>query len=374
MSNQSKLQLLWQKARGINKIFLFTVALPTLTAIIYFGLIASDVFISESRFVVRSPQRQSVAGLGALLQGAGFSRAQDDTFTVHDYILSRDALGLLEKEIRVSALFKREEIDLLSRFAPLGLDESFEEFFLYYSKRVSISANSQSAISTLKVRAYSAEDAQLINEKLLQISEQLINSLNERGRQDMVRFAAREVEQAENKAKAAALALSGYRNQKGVIDPERQSSLQLQQIAKMYDELLTAKAQLAQLRSLAKDNPQIPTLQKRVDMLQTAIDSENARIAGGEKSLANKAAEFQRLALEREFADRQLAVALASLEQARNEAVRKQLYLERVAQPGLPDKAMEPRRLHGVLATLAVGLLAWGVLTLLIAAVREHRD
>jgi capsular polysaccharide transport system permease protein len=94
----------------------------------------------------------------------------------------------------------------------------------------------------------------------------------------------------------------------------------------------------------------------------------------GGRSLASKAAEFQRLALEKEFADKQLASALVSLEQARSEAQRQQLYLERIAQPNLPDAAMEPRRLRSVLAVFVLGLIAWGVLAMLIAAIKEHMD
>ena len=82
----------------------------------------------------------------------------------------------------------------------------------------------------------------------------------------------------------------------------------------------------------------------------------------------------RRLALEREFADKQLASALASLEQARNEVQRKQLYLERVAQPSKPDVAVLPKRLKAVGTTLAAGLLVWLVLRMLIAGVREHQD
>ena len=65
---------------------------------------------------------------------------------------------------------------------------------------------------------------------------------------------------------------------------------------------------------------------------------------------------------------------MTSLEQARNEAQRKQLYLERIVQPSLPDVAVEPRRLRGVAATFLLGLVAWGILSMLIAGVREHQD
>jgi capsular polysaccharide transport system permease protein len=359
---------------GMNRLFIYTVVAPTLLSVFYFGLIAADVYISESRFVVRSPERQSSSPLGMLLKGAGFSRSQDDSYTVYDYILSRDALMQLEKEFNLSRAFSVPRWDIFVRFPGLDWDDSFEALFRYYRRRVGVDLDSVSSISTLTTSAFSPEHAKGMNEKLLLLSEELINRLNERGRLDMIRFAASEVVSAEKKAKAAALALSAYRNQKGVIDPERQSTIQLQQIAKLQDELIATQGQLTQLQTFTQINPQIPSLRKRVDTLRREIVDETNRVAGGDRSLANKAAEYQRLALDREFADKQLGSALVSLEQARNDAQRKQLYLERIVQPSNPDKAVEPRRIRSIVATLVLGLIAWGILTMLIAGIKEHQD
>lgn len=65
---------------------------------------------------------------------------------------------------------------------------------------------------------------------------------------------------------------------------------------------------------------------------------------------------------------------MASLDNARADAERKQLYLEVLVQPNAPDIAIEPKRLRGIAATFCVGLILWGVLSLLIASVREHQD
>lgn len=358
----------------IDRVFLITVLIPTALATIYFGFISSDIYVSESKFVVRSPERQTASPLGSLLKGSGFSRSQDDSYTVQDFILSRDALKKVSQYIDARAAYSNPSIDLFSRFSGLDFDDSFEALHRYYQKKIDIQLDSLSSITTLTVRGFTAESVFQMNQRLLELSEALVNELNERGRQDMIRFASIEVEQAERKASAAAMALSGYRNQQGVIDPERQSVIPLQQIAKLQDELLATKTQLAQLTQLTKDNPQIPALKTRQKLLQSEIDAETHRVTGGEKSLSSKAADFQRLALEREFADKQLATALSSLVQARNEAQRKQLYLERIVQPSQPDKAMEPRRLRAVAAVFVLGLIAWGVLTMLIAGIKEHQD
>ncbi|RBL67083.1 hypothetical protein C3E98_033985, partial [Pseudomonas sp. MWU13-2625] len=155
------------RLKGINRLFAATVVIPTTIAIVYFGAIASDVYVSESRFVVRSPQRQSQVSLvGALLQGSGFSRAQDDTYPVIDYIQSRDALAALNQHGRIADAYGNHG-DILSRFHR-SLDDSFEALWKYYDKHVvSVDFDPTSSITTLQVRAFTSEDARKINNSLL---------------------------------------------------------------------------------------------------------------------------------------------------------------------------------------------------------------
>ena len=356
-------------------LFLVCVVLPTALAVSYYGFLASDVYVSQSLFVVRSPERQTTSPLGMLFKGAGFSRAQDDAYVVHDFMMSREALGALEAKLGIKPKFSQESVDLFSRFAGIYPDNSFEAFHRYFQKHAELQIDSLSSITTLTIRAYTPQDAKHINEELLRLSEERVNQLNARGRQDLVEFARQEVAEAQSRAIDASFALTQYRNRKGVIDPERQSAISLQQIAKLQSELLTAKTQLGQVMLVAKENPQIPSLKQNVALLEKEIEVESAKVTGDtNQSLASKAADFQKLAMNKEFADKILAGALTTFEQARNEAQRQQLYLERIAQPSLPDAAMQPERLRNILATLLVSLVIWGVLILLIAGVKEHHE
>lgn len=357
-----------------NKILWLTVIIPTILACIYFGLIASDVYISESRFVVRSPQRQTQTGLNAFLAGTGFSRSQDDTYSVHDFVLSRDALKELDEQLGVRKAFSSRDADFINRFPGLDWDNSFESFYRYYKKRVGVDYDTVSSITTLNVRAFTAEDAKRINDLLLKMGERLVNNLNDRSRQDLIKFATQEVTIAETKAKTAALALSSFRTSQSVFDPDKQSAIQLQGVAKLQEELLATEAQLNQIKRVSPNNPQVASLTSRVATLRSTIAAETSKVAGGGASLTSKSANFERLVLDKGFADKQLASALTSLETARSEAERKQLYLERLVQPNLPDKALEPRRVRSIFMVFAVGMMAWGVISLLVASVKEHAD
>lgn len=363
------------RLKRINRLFLSTVVIPTALAIVYYGLIASDIYISESRFMVRSPQKPVQSGvLGNLLQSSGIARTLDDQYSVHDYILSRDALKELNDEFGLAKKFSDGRIDFANRFAVLDWNNSFEALLKYYHRRVSVELDSKSTISVMRVSAFTAADAHKINERLLAMSERLVNEMSERGRNDIVRFAANEVKVAEKKAKDAAFAVAAFRSDKSVVDPEKQSAFQLQQLGKLQEELISTKILLTQLRSLSPDNPQIPVLNTRVASLQKEVDSELGRISGRGGSLTSKAAGYMQVALEREFAEKQLAATMTLLETARNEAQRQQLYLDRVVQPNLPDYPVEPRRIRYTLVVFVLSLLVWAILTMLIAAVREHLD
>jgi capsular polysaccharide transport system permease protein len=372
-SKPSALASLLAKLRSLGPLFLLTVVVPTLVSTVYFGVLASDVYISESRFVVRSPDKPQKGGIGMFLSTAGFGSAGDEVQAAKGFIESRDGLRALDVDGLATKAWSRPDVSLLNRFNPLGLSGSFEDLFHYYQGKVMVEHDSQTGLTTLSVRAFSPRDSIAMNERLLDRAEGLVNQLNDRGRGDLVTYAEREVAEAKAQASAAAFALANYRNSKGVIDPERQATVQLQMISKLQDELIGAKMQLLQLSSAVAENPQIPMLRVRIKGLEKAIEDQLGQVAGAQGSLSEAAAEYQELQLQREYADKQLGMALASLQEARNEARRQQAYVERVAQPSLPDDATEPKRFRNIVVTFVMGLIIWGVATMLVAGVNEHR-
>jgi capsular polysaccharide transport system permease protein len=364
----------WRYLQKVNKLFVLTVIVPTTLAVMYFGLLASDIFVSESQFVVRSPDKASTTGLGVLLKSVGFSNAGDEIFATQDYVVSRDALRSLNRRNAVEIAYTRPDTSMFDRFNPFGWNGSFEDLYDYYYKKVVIEHDAASSITTLSVKAFSAEDAQRFNQQLLMQAEGLVNRLNSRGQNDLVEYAKRETREAEQAGLRASRELARYRDQQGVIDPEKQATVQLQMVSKLQDELIGSRTQLAQLRALAPENPQISALETRISSLTREIDIALGRVTGARGSLAGSAVRYQRLELEREFAAKRLTAALTSLQEARNEAQRQQAYVERIVQPSLPDEAQQPRRWRGILATFVLGLVAYGVIAMLFAGILEHKD
>ena len=77
--------------RSLNLWFWAIVGLPTLIAGVYYFAIASDLYSSEVKFMVRGPSKAPASSLSAMLSSAaGSGSASEDTFAVHEYVMSRD--------------------------------------------------------------------------------------------------------------------------------------------------------------------------------------------------------------------------------------------------------------------------------------------
>ena len=160
-----------------------------------------------------------------------------------------------------------------------------------------------------------------------------------------------------------------------MFDLKAQSEVQMSLVSKLQDELILIQTQLDQVRAVTPENPQISGLKAREQSLRKEIALQMKAIAGGGAgSLSTQAADYQRIVLENQLAEQQLTAAITSLENARADANRRQLYLEVVEQPSQPDMPYRPKRLYNIAATFIIGLMVYGILSLLIASIREHKN
>ncbi len=362
-----------KRLRSISPLFAATVVIPTILATAYFGFLASDVYISEARFVVRSADKGGVSPLGAVLGGGSLSGPSEETNAVVEYINSRRALQETNRDQLVLEAYGPAHASWIDRFGSWR-GASTEDLYDYFQDKVIIDGETTTNVTRLTVHAFTPADAHAINTRLLEQSEALVNRLSERAREDSIRIARGEVEEAQQMVRAASAALASYRKQSRIIDPEAEAGVRLQMISKLQDELIAARTQLLQLQVNAPEASQIAFLRTRIGALEREIAEQTQGVAGGTRSLSAAAERFQELQLENEIAVGQLEAALGSLREAQAEARRKVAYIERISSPSLPDDAEAPSRIRGILATFVLGLIAWGVLSTLIVGIREHKD
>ncbi|WP_338503361.1 capsule biosynthesis protein [Sphingomonas kaistensis] len=350
------------------------VGLPTLLAALYYGLIASPIYVSQSSFVIKAPGQKaaSTLSLANIIQTTGLSSGGEQTREIIAYVRSRNALADLNKQGDLRTLYSERGADFLSRFPRPWQTNSFEDLFKYYGSMVSADIDSESSMAVLQVKAFRPEDAQQINARLLNLSEVLVNRLNERAENRAITEAERRVIQAEDRVRQARVALSAFRNSTSVVDPEKQAQAVLEISNRLTAEQASLQAQLEVMQQSAPDNPAIPVLRDRIAAIGKAIANQNNRVVGNPRAIASRLATFEKLTLEQEFASQVLTAANGSLEQARTEVQKQQYYLERVVEPNLPDDPALPNGFIRVLTVFAASLCLYFIGWMLVVGILEH--
>src|ERR1700686_2279269 len=261
--------------RSLNIWFWASVGLPTLIAGVYYSAIASDLYSSEVKFMVRGPSKAPANAITAMLSSAGTSGASEDTFAVHEYVMSRDAVRRLEREDDLRGVLGRAEGDLVTRFPGLWFwRKDFEALYQTYKRFVTVESDTTSGLSTLQVKAYRPEDAQRMARALLEFSEQLVNQLNERARQDAVGAFQREVDATEQKIGRLQTEMTAYRIQQKMLDPKSAAIGPLELLSQMTSQQTNARAQLAELLKNSPNSPQVPLIQTRIASLDKLITEQ----------------------------------------------------------------------------------------------------
>jgi capsular polysaccharide transport system permease protein len=360
-------QKLWK-----SRFFLLLVVLPTIIAAIYFYGIAAGQYVSEARFVVRGQQESRASSLGEMLgAAAGFKQVPAEALTVRDYLESHDAMEALKERAGLVEIYRRPEADFLARLWKEDLPA--ELMALYYQHMNAVVVDNTGGITTIRARAFRPEDARRVAEAQLRLSEEFVNKLSARAREASVNFAEGELRRAEERVIASQTAITEWRQREQAVDPTSLAQINQAGVAALEKELNTARTEVQEKSAFMRpDNPQIATLRNRIRALQARIQIERDRLTSGDEALPERISTFERLAQEREFANKQLASATASLEMARVEAQRQQLFLSRVVEPNLAEYPLYPRGTIFLLSFFAVLSMLYGVGWLLLAGVREH--
>lgn len=364
----------WSEKFTRNPWFLVGVVLPVLVSFFYFFLIASDQYVSESRFVIKAPNQRSgqISTFANLIQTTGLSGGQEQSNQVIDYVRSRSALQALSQEVPLGKTYTSGSIDFLSRFPKPWQENAREDLYKFYREKVIIDRDVDTGLIVLRSIAFNPKDAARINESLLSQSETLVNELNERARRSAISESESRVREAELRATAARKAMASYRNKAELVDPLKQAGGVVEIANRLIIERATLEAQLSTLRRLTPDHPSISALRERIASLTQEINQQTGRIVGGANTISGKLPAYEALALEQELSSQLVMLARASLEQARTDALKQQFYLERVVEPNIPDLPEYPHAWWNVLTIFGLVISLYFIAWMFVIGVLEH--
>lgn len=379
-----------KRSSGLWLSFLLMVALPTIAAGLYYGLVVSNQYVSEFRFAVRNqdfaPAGTSAAStaLGAAARAGGYT----DNFLVVDYLASRQAVEDLMKTVDLRAMYERADVDVLSR---LGSEETMERVVDYWQSMIDASFDLATGLALVRVHAFTPEDAYKIASALVVQSETLINEISARSRRDAVKFAESDVTRAEDRLRGARAALRQFRDTEQTPDAARTAGSTLDLAMKLRGELAALQSQLSSLRSYMEPSaPTVKVLESRIAATTkqiAAIEREigkggrstgqattpaGAPLSGAAPVLSDVLSNYEDVDLSRQFAEKYYETTLSALELARSEAASQQTYVATYVQPALAQASTYPERFVSTLLVLLGAAALWFISVMVFFSIRDH--
>lgn len=370
------------KLSATSASFLLLVVLPTILVGLYYALLASDQYRSETLFAVRGTTTSPLSALGlAALPGANVQSG--DSYIVSDYIRSSQILidALNEKNVDLREFYTKPSIDFIYRIKP---QMPFEEFVKYWRKLTAVEFNSTTGITTFQVKAFSPQDAHRISEIVVAVSENLVNRLSDNARKQLISTAQDEVARTEGRLKSARNSVEEFRNKEQALDPQLVAQSEQSIIKELQVSLAEVQARRNALSQTTKDSPTLRVLDRQINAIESQIIEQKQRVGSGTlnegvpspydktPNLSRTYTAYSGLLLEQEFAEKAYTGALTALEQALIEARKQDRYFAIVVEPTHPDAALFPQNAVNTLLSFLALLIAWAIVYLSIQSVRDH--
>ena len=362
--------------RGILASFVAFVLLPLVVTATYLWVVAVDQYASTVGFSVRTERVSSALDiLGGItrLSGGGSS----DSDILYDYIHSQELVTELDAEIDLRAIYSKAwPNDPIFAFDP---DGSVEDLLDHWKKKVRIIYDSSTGLMTLRVLAFSREEATLIATAILKHSTDKINDLAAESHEDATNYARSEMERALERLKGAREAMTGFRMRTQMVDPIADLQGQMGILNSFQAQLAQSYVELDLLRATTTgSDPRILQAEQRITVIRNRMEEErlkfgeNGKGPGGE-DYATMVAEFERLSVDREFAEQAYRIALAAYDAAQAEAQRKSRYLAAHVLPTQADESEYPQRWTLLSLTGFFLLMAWAIAVLVYYSIRDRR-
>lgn len=356
--------------------FVVMVLVPMVCVGGYLYLFAKDQFVSDVGFTVRREEAPLVSSLISSL-GQVSSASSTDSDILFEFVRSQELVQRVDAQLDLRGIYAK-----FSDEDPVfGLQDNamIEDLVTYWQRMVKVSYAPGTGLLELEVRAFDAATAHQIAELIFSESSAMINELSSIARDDATRYARADLVRAETDLKGIRETLTRFRLRTQIVDPQAAIQGQMGLLISLQQQLGEALIELDLLgQSTRAGDPRMTQLNSRISAIQARISQEREQfgqggdVAGGQ-NYATVVAEFERLIVDREFAEQKYASALANFDRAVTEAQRQSRYLAAYVGPTLAESPKHPRR---ILLFLLFGFfvtISWAILALVYYSLRDRR-
>lgn len=351
---------------------LVVVLLPLLVSAAYLWVVAKDQYASTVGFSVRREDASAAADiLGGLTSLTKSSSS--DTDILYEYLRSQKLVADMDAKVDLRGLWSKPSGDPVFT---LDADGSIEDLVDYWQRMVRTSYDSTTGLIEVRVLAFDPADATKIAQALLDESARMINDLSAAAREDALRYSREDLTIAEDRLRTAREAVTAFRVKNQIVDPTTDFQTQAGLVGTLENQLAEALIEIDLLAGAAENDPRLVQAKRRAEVILARIAAERSKVGAdgtGMRDLAALAADYERLIVDREFAEKAYIAALSAYDSTKAESQRISRYLAPHVLPTSAEVSRYPERLS-ILGLMALFLgLIWSIGTLIVYSLKDRR-
>ena len=337
-------------------IFWIVVGIPNLLSLLYFGVIASPVFISNASVLVFKPQQGSF-NLVSLLSGATEGESFEGAYVLQKYITSWDEYRNLSGKIDLARNYS--EGDMVSRYGGMTTLFRKDEVALwhFYQQYTDIKVNEKNNIVTVQVKGSSPEFTYAVGEQILRDAIVHIDAMNQQMERDYVDNAKKSRSEIQAALERDETALADYRAKIGVFNPDSHYTAQLNLLTSLEASRANLDSQYQAFTSATPNSPVAQNMLKSRASISQKIDAIRTDI----RNLAEEDAHYHALTMARDNDAGLLKEVDVAVQEAGLNSIKSKYYLEVISPVSNPHSPELPRRLEWIAGIALVSLLLWSL-------------
>lgn len=321
--------------------FVVLFLLPVILGGVYYFAISSRQYVTESYISLSSQSAGVRAALSGLLGGG----SSENIGEVMEYLRSANVIDDVDRDLGLAGLFSGAEIDWLSR---LPSDAAMEEKVRYWRRHLDLEKKNFTSQIRVRIRAFSPQDSLSLHDTVLRLAEAHVNAISDRQHKRRIEEAQDSVDRAREAHRDATEALRKVREDARMLDPKITAKGYQTILGKLQETAATLERRIKTIRAQAQNSPQVRRLEPQLEVVRRQIEEYKNLIAspGSDNiaSIASTAASIDSREIDVEIARTELAARMAMLEAAQTTAAEQAVFLQRIVEPTLPQKATYPRR------------------------------
>jgi len=342
-------------------------------SVIYVGLIKTSFYQSQASITIKNLDDTSTTSSLLGLVSGQTSNSSQDAMILQEYLKSYEVYEKLDRSFNLTEYYKSYNIDFLQKMYSFN---SYEDFVELYNKHLNIVYDETSNITTISFFHVEAEKAQELLIFLINEAENKLNEYNKQIAQKQLLFIENETNKQKDILEESISKLELYQNNEKTLDPNSQAETNSVLISELKSKLIENKAKLKKMsKYLTNSAFEIVDLKREISQIEESTKELKKEQSGNSNKTLNKSIfEFEKIKSEVDLNTELYKQSLLQLQSSKIEVNKENKTLQVLVNPNLAQSHSEPKRFRELVTVILVLSLLYGILSMIGAIIKDHRE